>query len=617
MDPQAAPEAAASPPPDAAQIRAALDRILASPGFAAAARRCHLLRYIVLRTLAGEGERITEYGIGLDVFGRPTSFDPRLDSIVRTETSRLRQKLREYYAGQGKDEPLVIEIPQRSYTAITVKREKPALVEAPASPASRRRFSWAWVGLAAAALLSGSFFLRNALLQPRLTSVVVLPFLDYSPGHDAAYLADGVTEELTNQLAQQRDLRVVARTSASAFRNKGVDIREIGRRLNAGAALEGSLSKDGDAIRVTAQLNRTSDGYHLWSRSFEAPYRELAGVQAQITQSVEGALLGRETPISESVPNPQAHDLYLQAAYQISHQTPDSLVKALDLLQAAIAKDPSYVDAYRAIARIEIARIHYTTEAPLPAYQRARTAVETALAIDPNNADALGTLANIDYLYFYDWKRAEPEYRLAISRGAQAGTHSAYGWALGTRGRFDEARRELEIAQNLDPLGAGPRFNLAMTYLLAHRFDEAKRVFRRAVTDGASPLDSQFMLGVIGYYERDCATAAAQFGALAGRFPEPAENFGLALAAACGGRAPEARQYIEKAKAAASQAFVSPYQLAMAEAAVGDKEAALAALERSEQAREGQVLYLKFEPAFDGIRVDPRYQAIAKRVGLE
>ncbi|MBV9743258.1 MAG: hypothetical protein JO099_05800, partial [Acidobacteriia bacterium] len=237
--------------------------------------------------------------------------------------------------------------------------------------------------------------------------------------------------------------------------------------------------------------------------------------------------------------------------------------------------------------------------------------------IDPNNAEALGLLADIDYLYFYDWPRAESEFRLAIGRGAQAGTRAAYGWGLATRGRFEEALRELEIAQNLDPLGGGTRFNLAMAYLLARRFDRAKRVFRQAISDGTSPLDSQFMLGVIACYERDCGTAAAQFASLKDRFRLPAENFGLAMAAACAGRVAEARGYIAATKTAAGAAFASPYQLAMAEAAIGDKEAALSALDRSFSAREGQLLYLKLEPAFDPIRADPRYQALEKSVGLE
>jgi adenylate cyclase len=238
---------------------------------------------------------VTEYGIGLDVFDRSPSFEPRMDSIVRTETSRLRQKLSEYYRTQGQSETIVIELPQRSYVPVLTRREiEAAKPEAEAEkPKAPRRLWWTAAAIAAVLGIAALILIavRNRPATAPLTSLVVLPFENYSANRDAEYLADGITEELTNELAQRRDLRVVARTSAFAFKGKAVDVREIGRRLNAEAALEGSVSKTGDVVRLTAQLNRTSDGYHLWSHSFEAPFEEIAGVQAQITQSVETALL--------------------------------------------------------------------------------------------------------------------------------------------------------------------------------------------------------------------------------------------------------------------------------------------------------------------------------------
>jgi TolB-like protein/Tfp pilus assembly protein PilF len=624
MDLQARSNSAALTPSETAKMPAALERVLASPGFASAPRRSHLLRHIVERTLVGKNDQITEYGIGIDVFGRPASFDPRLDSIVRTETSRLRQKLREYYAGPGSGEPFLIEIAQRSYAAVFVRgkdaaaeAELPASVEKVAAHRVVPRFAWAAIALIAAGLAVSGIALRGGWTAAPLSSVVVLPFQDYSPDRNAAYLADGITEEFTNRLAQERGLRVVARTSASVFKNQSADIREIGRKLNAGAVLEGSISKEGEMVRITAQLNRTSDGYHLWSRSLEAPYRDLAAVEEQITQSVEVALLKREAQGGRAMPNPEAHDAYLQAAYQLSRQTPESVGKAMNLFKQAIAADASYVDAYRGLARAEVALVHFTADPPLPMLQRSREALEKALEIDPENGDALGQLGMVDYVYFQDWPRAERDFRLAIEHGATGSVHSVYAWSLATRGRFDEGRREIDIAQNLDPMGAGPRFNLGMLYLLAHRFPEAKRVFRDAVADGISVLDSRYMLGVIGYYERDCATAATEIAAVAAKFPAPAANFGFALAAACGGHMDEAHRFISKAKAAGDREYVSQYQLAITEAAVGDRDAAIAALQQSAEAREAQVFYLKYEPAFADLRSDARYVALEKRVGVE
>jgi serine/threonine-protein kinase len=606
---------------DQATVQAALDGILASPGFVSAARRSRLLRYLVERAMAGKGEQVTEYGIGLDVFDRPASFEPRMDSIVRTETSRLRQKLSEYYRTQGQSETIAIKLPQRSYVPVLTRRvigaAKPAAeAEKPKAPL---RYWWAAAAIAAVLGIAALILMavRNRPATAPLTSLVVLPFENYSANRDAEYLADGVTEELTNELAQRRDLRVVARTSAFAFKGRGVDVREIGRKLNCGAALEGSLSKTGDVVRVTAQLNRTSDGYHLWSHSFEASYEEIAGVQAQITQSVETALLRKPgpAPTAGGSANPEAHDLYLQASYQMSRQTPEALAKSLELFQRAADKDPAYGNAYRGIARAEIGLIHLTAEAPLPAFERARQALEKALANNPDDGEALGQLADIDYVYGWDWPRAEREFRLALEHGGQYNTHSYYGWCLATRGRFAEAHRQLEMAQDLNPLG--PRFNQANTYLLEHRYEDAKRIWHESIESKTSVLDSHLMLGVAAMYQKDCQEASAQFEWFAKQYPSPVADFGLAFAAACNGQKDQARQYIARAKGEKGPGFASPYQAAMARAWVGDTDAAFDELAKAAEAHEGQVLYIEYDSAFDSIRNDPRFVALEKKVGLK
>ncbi len=645
-----------------------MERILASRGFGSGTRRSQLLKYLVEQVLNGGSEHITEYGLGLDVFGRPASFDPRMDSIVRTEVSRLRVKLREYYQDAGRDDPVVIEVPQRSYTPAISMREAasgggPAGAAAPGpipNPAATFRAPGIGEGLAAhvdGAAVEASGAVREGLAvegrrngpargmwraaglwslagiavgtaivlalstrghsSPPVTSVVVLPFQDYSPGRDAEYLAAGVTEELTNQLAQDRALRVVARTSAWVFKDKGVDVREIGKRLNVGAALEGSLAKDGNSLRITAQLNRTSDGYHLWSRSYVAQFSDLGKVQAEIGSAVESAVTGRGAPAEEAAPDPEAHDYFLQGSFQLARQTPESLDKSLELFQKAADKDPGYVAAWRGIARAEISRIHFTVEAPKPAFERARQALQRALEIRPGDAETLGQLADIDYVYYWDWPRAEKEFQQAVERGARAPTYSYYGWSLATRGRFDEAWKQFELAQDLDPLGAGPRFNRALALLLDRRFDEARRIFQESIDSNISPLDAHLMLGVTAVYEHNCAEAATQFEWFAKRLQAPIANFGLALGAACAGNNPQAAEYIARAESGAGKGFVSPYQMAMAHAAVGNADAAFADLQKSADAREGQIFYIKYDPIFDGIRKDRRMNEIEKRIGLE
>ena len=370
-------------PSEATKIRAYLDELLARPAFTASQRKTQLLRYLVERTLAGEGGQINEYGLGLDVFEKPASFDPRTDSAIRSEVSRLRQKLKEHYSNGGKSDRIVIDFPQRSYVP-TFRFASPVA----AVQGKKDRGTWRWAVAAGMAVIVGAFAgwrATHAVQQP-IRSFVVLPFGNLSPSPQDQYLADGLTEELTNQLAQSPDLRVVARTSAFQFKGKALDVREIGRRLNVDAVLEGSFERQGERIRITAQLNLASNGYHLWSRAFEARSQDMMTVQDEMARSIASAVrgVGREVAppqsLHASTNSPAAHDLYLQANYELSRHTPDSYRKGRALLDSALEQDPSYVNAYLGIARAEIALIHITAEAPREGLERAKAALEKALA---------------------------------------------------------------------------------------------------------------------------------------------------------------------------------------------------------------------------------------------
>jgi TolB-like protein/Tfp pilus assembly protein PilF len=593
-----------------AEIRACVKRISGSNPFASSPRRGELLRYLVEHTLAGTEP--SEYAIGRDIFGRPESFDPRLDSIVRTEISRIRQKLKEYYATEGAADPISIEILPRNYAPSITSREP---VSQLATIGNKRRaiLLIALAGLAGIALAA----LLAVRWIPRASSantVAVLPFQNLSPNGVSAYVADGVTEELTNQLAQRRDLRVVARTSASVFKNKAADIREIGRQLNVAAVLEGSVSIEGDRVRITAQLNRTRDGYHMWSRSLEAPYTEIMQLQAQVADAVYSVVQPKAISAARqrsATTNAQAHDLYLQANYQFAQGTPASMANALQLFQSAVKIDSQYEDAYRGIARSEIGLIHITAEAPGAGFKRARKALETAIGLDPNDAEAFGQLADIDYVYDWNWPLAEREFRLALDHGAQSTTHSFYGWGLATRGRFKEAHEQLRLAQDLDPLGAGPVTNEAMTYLFERRFDDARRLLEQVLMS-RSPLDAHILLGVAALNKHDCGETASQFESVADKVPAPLETVGRAFAAACRGDRDRARQYLQTISTGSQSGFVSPYQIAMGYAAIHDSAAAIAFLEKSKEAREGQILYIRYDAIFDGIRTDPRFTELQR-----
>jgi len=346
----------------------------------------------------------------------------------------------------------------------------------------------------------------------------------------------------------------------------------------------------------------------------------MLSVQDEMAQAIAVAVhgVGRDRPAhagSLSSTNPAAHDLFLRASYLLGRHAPESTKKGLELLQAAIKLDPNYVSAYIAIERAQIALIHYTAEPPREGLEQARAALETALRLDPHSADAHGEMADLVYVYDWDWPRAEREFLLALEEGGQATTHSYYGWGLATRGRFEEAQRHFRIAEDLDPLGMGPRFNQAMAFNLERRYSDAQRVLGGMLETNPEQVDARLILGIVAIPQGDCKTATSEFESAAKLYQAPVTKFGLAMASACRGETLQARRYLAEVEKGGS-AFTSPYQLALGYAYLHEKDKALAYLEKSAEAREGQILYLKHEPLFDGIRSDARFIALERRIGL-
>jgi len=617
-----------------AEIRAYLAQLLDTSQFSASSRRGQLLQYLVRETLAGNGDKISEYGIGLEVFRKPDSFDPRIESVVRTEFSRLRQRLKSWYAEEGRRDRIVIDFPPRSYAATFEFRDPDALAEAAGAPqlvpeaAPRRsaasRFFWIPAVVVLAAIAAMSFWMwrrqtQAALHQP-IRSLVVLPFENYSPNHSDEYLADGMTDELTNDLAQWRDLRVVARTSAFAFKGKGEDVRQIGQQLNVDAVLEGSFTREGDQIRITAQLNRAADGYHLWSHSYETQSKNLLSLQEEVANSITAAIRtvrggggGAAPVIHMATLNAEAEDFYLQGIYQSYLGTPDSTRKAIALFQAAIQKDPSFARAWLGIGDAELNLISMTAITAQQGLPSLREAAQKAIDLDPNLGNAWGELGLISYTWDWNWPKAEEEFHRALERGAGAGTRENYGWSLATRGRFAEAHEQLHTAAEEDPLSFAPPFDEFFTYNFERDFPGQKRMLARMDEMGPGFLGGHALAVVTAVQEHDCTTAKQQAQWLNRKYPSLAATQSvLAYAAACRNDRAAALEHIARMEALKAPA----YQLAIAWAMLHDKDKAIAELTRSADAQEGQILYLRYDPFFDEIRSDPRYVALEKRIGL-
>ena len=603
---------------DTQAIRAHLENVLASPILSSSPRRAQLLRYLCDRALSGTGEPVNEYAIGIDVFEKPASFDPRIDSIVRTEMGRLRQKLKDYYAAQPS--PIRIELPLRSYTPVfALGGAESVAVPPPVKPRASPKIAL-WSAILLGLLLAAFVIWRIRTAGGNQATIVVLPFLNLTGDAAKEYLGDSLTDELTEALAESSDLRVVARTSAFQFKGKSQDVREIGRALNAGAILEGSISSREGTLRVVVQLVRAADGYHLWSRTYEATPAELARVESEIAASAEQALLpARKTAQAKLVPlpNPEAHDLYMRAIYQLQLHTADSLRESIRLSSEAVRIDPQYARAHFAIARAANTLSAIGVISGQEAARMGRAAAEKALAIDPQFSDAHAYMALTEYIYDWNWPEAEKEYALALKEeGSHGQAHSWYGWALMTRGRFDEARNHLQTAEELDPQSPNPRQNLVTDLIQEGKFPAARREVAGIFKLYPKSLVAIRDLGWIAILEHDCPAARSSAATAAEWYPEQGDKTGSPAMKVVCGQPDEARRQLEAMAKDSEKTFVSPYGMAQGYALLNDADHALEYLEESAAARESILLYLRFDTLFDPIRKDPRFVALERKIGL-
>jgi TolB-like protein len=294
--------------PSTEDVRRQLDRILASDGFANADRMARFLRYVVERSLAGEGDQVKEYVIGVDVFGRDADYDPRLDSIVRVEARRLRAKVDEYYAGPGTADPVRIQMRRGSYVPVFVTRhvDTDAAVPLPTSTAARPSRGRGWqvrVGLAIAALLLVTLAARRSGMWATMThpapavSIAVLPFTEYSTDPEGRLLAARLTDGVTSELARIGTLGVASHTSALQFADSPrKPLKEIAQTLNVDVIMEGSVRKNGNRIDVGIRLIDAATDRKVWVRDFVGDAGDPPDLERRIATTAAPAALAARTP---------------------------------------------------------------------------------------------------------------------------------------------------------------------------------------------------------------------------------------------------------------------------------------------------------------------------------
>jgi TolB-like protein/Tfp pilus assembly protein PilF len=617
----------ASPPVTATEVNAALARILASDAFAALERPSRFLRHLVENALNGQSAALKESLIGIHVFGREAGWDPRADPIVRQEAARLRKRLARYYLT---DSPEVrIELPVGTYVPLFHRvsvmlppvEEPPQIPEEPSSlPAAPKppRRSWLW--LVAALVLLAAFAVTWRALQPPLASkplsIVVLPFTNLGGDPAKQYFADGMTDEITDRLTRIPSLKVLARASAFAFKGKTVDVRDLGRKLGVSHVLEGSVEWFGEEIRISGHLERVSDGSHVWSGTYERSAKDFLAVQSELADAVSRTLqLDAGIRPGLHVPVEEAHELYLQAVFDMQNQVPESLRKAEAALQESVRIDPEYAAAWfqLGLAKFNSSSVNGRMRTPAEVAE-VRSLYRKALQLDPDLLDVHAQLAFIAMINDWDWAGAERELRLASRNGPRAFVESTWALLLSYHGRFREADERIAAARTLDPAGATTLLYLGAIRHWEGRFAEAIAIWQQLLERSPNQLNPRIMLN-FSYIEAGQAGLALS-NIRTWESKTRTLGFLEVMALAHLGRRQEGLRLLRQLEAKFEDSSTFRQWFALAWASLGDHAQTVKWLERSAALHEFQVLNMAVNPAFAEMRNDPPFRALATRIGL-
>jgi len=643
-------------------VRTELDRLLRSPQFSGSERLSKFVKFVVEKTLAGESNDIKEYLIATEVYRRGELYDPKTDSIVRVEASRLRRKLNEYYQSAGRPAPIQFDLPKGSYVPTfscrpaeaPVTREAPVTITQtaaisvspdprPALPSGSNLPKLAAAAVALLVLASAAWWFTkrpSAATGPHVlpvTSVAVLPLVNLSPDPQDATLADGLTEAITNTLSQSSALRVTGRTSAYRYKGKQDTVPQIGAELGVGSVLEGSVQREGNQLRVMVQLVGTADGFHLWSQSFERVFHDSLAAEREISQSISPMVTDRlltyakERTQSSATTNPEALRLYqsgrtLLSAGATDHLLlPDSqqiqpagsmgrLLECMDLFNRAIAIDPKYARAYAGLAEAYYVASDYDS-ALIP---KAQAAAEHALQLDANLPEAYEVLGYIRFLYQWDFPGAEKAFHRSIELNPRnASSHRLYADVSMLLGHAEQASAQLRNAQEAFPSSPVIQTEMAIVSYNLRNYAGMSQQASAIIKEFPKLSVGHWTLGLAYEQQGKLKEAQAELEEclrLAPRNPRCTPALGHVLGKL--GRRQDALKLIESYQNQPQNEFRSPYSVALIYLGLGENESAMEWLNRAYAQHDQSLPYARIDPRFEPLAKDPRFQALMQKLKL-
>jgi TolB-like protein/DNA-binding winged helix-turn-helix (wHTH) protein/Tfp pilus assembly protein PilF len=562
-------------------------------------------------------------------------FEQSLNAAVR----RLRLAL-----DDSADSPRFIEtLPRRGYRWIAPVLEASASVgietRPPKSPEAPRRLrvpkiAWfAVIGAVGLTLIAFGWLSSRPHPSSRRLMIAVLPFQNLSGDAQQEFIADGMTEEMITQLGSldPEHLGVIARTSALQYKATSKSAGEISRELNVGYLLEGGIRRNGERVRVTAQLIQATDQAEVWTGSFENDVGDILKLQSEVARGIASQIRLELTKDAEerlskpSRVNALAHDAYMQGQHAWELRDKDGMAQSIEQFKRAIQIDPKYASAYAALARAYALSPVYGIMSEPEAMPKARDAAGKAITLDDSVAVGHTTMGFVKAHYEYDWQGAGREFQEALRLNpSDSFAHLFYSNSyLSPLGRHDEAIAEMKTAIALDPFSSRIQSFLGRTYIWARRYDDALAQFRKTTEMFPSFAIEHERLAHLYTYRGDYDKAISEetrARILAGQDPRLVLKLEDSLRAALATRG--ARGYWEKMLELSRgvdnppEAYTKDDGLAILYARLGETDKALQALEHGYKKRQIHMTEIGVEPAFDTLRTDPRFQDLVRQIGV-
>jgi serine/threonine-protein kinase len=575
------------------KIAEQLNRILASKAFRQADRLKRFLSFIVEETIAGRGERLKEFVVGVEVFGKPESFDPRNDPIVRVQARRLRAQLSRYYREESPDAELMIELPKGGYA--------PVFRQLRTAPPRRT--------------------VRPALVSRN--TAVVLPFADHSPSSDQDYFCEGLTQEIIHALAGSEEIRLVAWSETAA--SGQMAIKAAAEQSNAAVIVTGSVRNAAGDLRITMSLIDAASGCYLWSAAVDRKLDAVFAVQEEVARLIvdqlKRELVGgaQSRHIRRPTENLAAYNLYVQGRYHVNQRTESGLRRAVEFFEKAIVENAQYAQAYSGLADAYGLLGHYGVLAPAEVWTKTASNSAWAVLQDENSAEAHTSLAHVKATQDWDWLGAEQEFRRAIALDPRYPT--ARHWyamsCLTPLARLDQACDEMMLALALDPISSIIGRDLARIYYYRQEYDAALEQCDHTIELNPHFSPAYWILGLVQEQRGDFDESAAAFQRAIQLSPgSPLMKAALGRTFALSGKTAEALRILRELHELAETRYVSPFELAAMHFALEQTDEGFHWLTKAFQDRCFELICLRVDPRWESLRRNSRFLKLFEQLGL-